>query len=184
MFFLIGMQGFSKDSFPKECCVIPYRKNVPGRTVRTCEWKEWRSLKQTSSPCAEMGSELIHFSKDVLTTIPLAVLICSRLSNGWLLLHSWHRRSSCIFRYAKHNEVWRLLHPWTPTSTERTFMPFFGVHRMLYLTSANLRASLKTNTCFGEVRRVSHKDMEIERLCFRMECLKQLMLLSVILAVR
>ncbi len=107
MFFLIGMQGFSKDSFPKECCVIPYRKNVPGRTVRTCEWKEWRSLKQTSSPCAEMGSELIHFSKDVLTTIPLAVLICSRLSNWWLLLHSWHRRSSCIFRYAKHNEVWR-----------------------------------------------------------------------------
>lgn len=33
---------------------------------------------------------------------------------------------------------------------------------MLYLTSANLRAFLKTSTCFGEVRRVTqgHGDQE------------------------
>ncbi len=45
--------------------------------------KEGQALKQTSSPCAEMGSsELMNFSKDILTTIPLAALICSRLSHG------------------------------------------------------------------------------------------------------
>lgn len=44
--------------------------------------KEGQALKETSSLCAQLCSELMNFLKDILTTIRLAPLICSRLSHG------------------------------------------------------------------------------------------------------